>query len=794
MAHERFFAITYHPMYLLVERDRGEPKVLERFPPWGAEDGREYLKRLERNLDFLEKHEDAQLNYELSASELQMIERVRPDLVERMAALVKAERVELVGGDWSQAHAHVLGPESVFRQLARGLEETRRILGCDVRVFFHQESAVHSQMPQLLSAAGFNWAITPAFPWYVEVLQGRFEFGQWPHDGRPRSYYVPEDGSIVEWVGLDGTEIPLYLHGALGVKEDDVLDDDQQGVVHQARLWIKCPDIEEVTDEELGWMQRYGRLRCLGPGLEEVARHARSPEERARVRLGTHWSYIEGMWCEQLLQALSAAETDLVTLGGACSAAAWQGRRDVASSGLEDAASDWDELLTVQHHDIMWTETTDLKRQAIATAERVSTAAASRVREITESLVSAVGGTGQPGPSSGLSEGHAYAINPFPYPLQVRVPATGGTVGLGEDGRWRRQGQPVGREVGGIKTVATLSNFGLAMVEPAWTFPADSTVTGAAVPEVVDGHLSWLSPDGGFHLLAPGSGAVTYRREDGSIASSVGALSPVEQKMGSGYALYRFDGELDDIGLAVTFSLWPHAGVVEAEYTLSFEEKELGVMWDDLSKLQVQWLTPDARRSSHDIPFGVAAARPGTVVHTTSWVASEVSDEQCVQIIHFGNPKFLVQRGSVSNVLAWGGTQFTNRMARRFLRASQYDLRLDGTFTSRFIVAAGRPEPCGLARRAQGLRLHPELVLSPEPLELPPSSNWPWLPEPLVCTSVEPDEGMLRMRVFNCSDSPVPLSAISSSRHLRLTSLDGAEMGGFGPWKIGYAALSSDAE
>lgn len=789
MTQERLFAITYHPMYLLVELDRGEPKVLERFPPWGAEDGREYLGRLERNLGFLEQHEDAQLNYELSASELQMIERVRPDLVERMVSLVKAERVEFVGGDWSQAHAHVLGAESVFRQLARGLEETRRVLGTDVKVFFHQESAVHSQMPQLLSVWGFEWAITPAFPWYVEILGGRFEFGQWPHDGRPRSYYVPEDGSIVEWVGLDGSEIPLYLHGALGVTEDDVLDDDQQGVVHQARLWIKCPDIEEVTDEELGWMQRYGRLRCLGPALEEVATNARSPEERVRVRLGTHWSYIEGMWCEQLLQALTAAETDLVAFAGACSAAAWFGCQDVALSGMEDADKQWDELLTAEHHDIMWTETTDLKRQAIVRAEQASAVSARRVREIAEILVATVGGKEQPGASSGPSEGYGYAINPFPYPLQVRVPGASSTVGLGGAVHWRRQGQAAG----GVRTVVALNNFGLAAIEPAWSSPAATTGTDVGGPQVVDGHLSWLSLDSGSQLLAPGSGAVTYRREDGSIASSVGTLRPVEQKMEPGYGLYRFEGELDDIKLAVTFSLWSRAGIAEAEYTLSFQEKEVGVMWDDLSKLQVQWLTPDARRCSYDIPFGVVEARSGTVVHATSWVAGEVSDEECLQIVHFGNPKFLVQRGSVFNVLAWGGRQFTNRMARRFLRASQYDLRLDGTFTSRFVLAAERPNACGLARNAQGLRLNPELVLLPQPLDVPRSRNWPSLPEPLVCTSVEPDEGKLRMRVFNCSDSHVPLSAISSGDHLQLTSLDGAQMDGLGPWKIGYAALWPDA-
>jgi hypothetical protein len=288
---------------------------------------------------------------------------------------------------------------------------------------------------------------------------------------------------------------------------------------------------------------------------------------------------------------------------------------------------------------------------------------------------------------------------------------------------------------------------------------------------------------------------VTYRRSDGSVASSVGALRLVEERVGPRYERHTFEGELEGIKLAVTFSVWPLEGIVEAGYTLSFEEKELGVMWDDLSKLQVQWLMPDAVRISHDIPFGVVEALPRTVVHATSWVAGEVSDEECVQIVHFGNPKFLVDRGLVSNVLAWGGKQFTNRMARRFLGATQYDFRLDGTFNSRFVVVVGRPDPWSLARKAQGLRLNSEVVLSAGPVDLASlGANWPCLPEPLVCTSVEPDEGKLRMRVYNCSCSLVPLSAIPALPYRQLRSLGGAEVSALGPWEIGHLALSRGSE
>lgn len=770
MSYKRLFAITYHPMYLLVERDRGEPRVLERFPPWGAEDGREYLKRLERNLDFLESHDQARLNYELSATELLMIEAERPDLVGRMASLVKSERVELVGGDWSQAHAHVLGPESGFRQLRRGLDETVRVLGANVKVFFHQESAVHSQMPQLLRGLGFEWAITPGFPWYIEVLEGRFEFGQWPHDGGTRDYYVPEDSAMVQWAGLDGTEVPLYLHGALRVVEDDIINDDQQGLLHLARLWIKCPDIEEVTDDELGWMEKYGELSCLGPALEVVSTAARPPAERARVRLGTHWSYIEGMWCEELVEALTAAETDLVALSGTCSAATWLGRGDVALTSLDELERHWDEILTWQHHDIMWTETTDLKRQAITAAKEVSARAGQRVREITEALVPA---TVHGEERQGTAE---YVINPYPYAVDVRLPD-----------QYRAAG---GVEGGGARSLRTLSRFGLNTVDVPGSPAAVSDAAGSEGPQVVDGCLQWPSSDGALQLLAPGSGALVYRREDGSNASSVGTLREVERTKAVECERYRFSGSLDDISVSVSYTVWPAERIVESEYTLGFEKKELGVMWDDLSKLRVRWLMPDTSHMFHDIPFGVEYARPDRVVHATSWIAGDVASQETIQVIHFGNPKFLVTKDSVSSVLAWGGREFTNRMHRGFLKSSQFDLRLDGMFTRRFIVAAGRPEAWGLARRAQGLRLNPQTVVGAQQRQTSLKGESATLTEPLVCTAVEPVESKIRMRVFNCSDLVVPAARVWSSGEAEATGLDGSRLEAFGPWQIGYVTVS----
>lgn len=55
-------AFIQHPMYLIMDEDRGEPAVMERFPPWGAANSEDYTKRVQRNLNSLDSLPGLKLN------------------------------------------------------------------------------------------------------------------------------------------------------------------------------------------------------------------------------------------------------------------------------------------------------------------------------------------------------------------------------------------------------------------------------------------------------------------------------------------------------------------------------------------------------------------------------------------------------------------------------------------------------------------------------------------------------------------------------------------------------------
>jgi hypothetical protein len=60
-------AFCQHPMYLLIDEDRGQPTVGERVPPWGAANAKDYVQRVSRNLQSLENLPELKLNYQWSA-------------------------------------------------------------------------------------------------------------------------------------------------------------------------------------------------------------------------------------------------------------------------------------------------------------------------------------------------------------------------------------------------------------------------------------------------------------------------------------------------------------------------------------------------------------------------------------------------------------------------------------------------------------------------------------------------------------------------------------------------------
>ncbi len=788
---ERMFAITYHPMYLLIDEDRGEPPILERMEPWGAPDADVYIGRIERNLKALEAHQDLKLNYEFSGMELERLAQRRPDIIAQFRALIAEGRVEFVGGDYAQAHLHVLGPESSIRQYQLGRRVFKDILGVDVMVNFHQETGIHEQLPQLLRGLGFSWAVAPVFPWHAQLEDPGFEIGSWPDGNYRLHYHVPGDCTVLRWIGLDDSEVPVYIQSQLAVTESDIDQDDQTGFLHTGALWIKCPDMEELKDAEYSWMKARGQHVLLSHGLD----HLRSSVSGAvRARLHSYWSYVEGMWAESLLAHITRAEEGLVAAGSILGVAAGLGI-SVPGEMSPALASLWRTLLGWQHHDVMWVETTDLKHKAIADLSKISSTADQWSASVFAMMLS-------PSPARENAPAHAsvWSFNPYPYageslgliPGPDFLPETqaGGALHTISPHPFELQ-----ETDSGARCLLQMGSLGPQLI----LGPTDSqsaSVAGSAPYQVHIDHMGecTLVGEHGRELLAPGSGILTFSRPDGRTISSHGQfqeLSRIRTALGE---TVHFRGQLDGIDTEVVYEVVGPLPALDVRYRFRFSHDEIGMMWDDETKLRCHWKFPSASKIQHDIPFGVVAARSGRPIHATSWLSASVHNMGGVQVVHYGHPKFLVgTQGDVSCPLAWGSRTFTNRMARRFSEARQYDLTLDGTFTSRFTLVPFHPEATSAlqARRAQFARLKPPVITSRTPTAAAPFPKIV-LADSLVCTSVEWVDSHLRLRVVNMGQELSIRNLLldhGGTVRVNLADVGGQPLDRLPPWRIAHVDL-----
>ncbi len=340
-------AVCYHPMWLLIDEDRGQPVVGERVPPWGAPTVEVYVERVRRNLSALEANPKLRLNYEWSACELEDMCRRFPDIPPRMVALRRKGQLDFVGGEYSQPHACTLGSESLWRQYEYGTEIFQRRLGKKMTAHAAQETQLTPQQPQILRHFGYEVLVLPPFPWALTVTAGPFTLV-----GQEFGTSIKKGDEFIHAEALDGTTIPVYLPAS--TDEHHAL---MKGFYAPPPLQIDFPDMAE-----------YGAPSpTVEPVLlaEALAERLKAAPPRARGRVHTYWSYTEGVWAEEHLRNNRSAEETAVLAGNLLAMARLAG--GPIRDGQQRLKAIWLDILKYQHHDVAWIEVTDLRRKAIST-------------------------------------------------------------------------------------------------------------------------------------------------------------------------------------------------------------------------------------------------------------------------------------------------------------------------------------------------------------------------------------------------------------------------------------------
>ena len=732
-----------HPMPLLVQ-DRGVPDVLERIPPWGDPDLPSYLQKFRDVFDSMHEYPDFRMDFEISAREMEDVVEADPDIADRMAALMKEGSLGLIGGDYSQAHYHVYGPESCIRQISIGLRVFKEMFDYPIDVFFHQETGIHEQLPQILKAFGYTVAVPPRFPWAIQFLDGDLpELSS--HYGTVE--FVNGD-EFVNWRGLDGTEIPLYLSMPAPSQSDEIIEvfqkhgnpdvkkeifeggpspfeqfierERQKHPVTVPPLLIENPDMKRFSEDYFLKRGRHCRFSLMGNALKE--RLSQCPPVSS-ARLYPYWAYIEGVWAEQLSRANRKAETAAVQaeslrwIGAFLTGEVKEGsaKRDPLStsgSGSLDEASRrieriWKQILSSQHHDIYWIETTDLKRKALSWLEQARMESETLSREALESIAAGVN-TGK-----GREERAVILFNPTPHRRQgvnwIELSELGDDpVQLSTLDGSPVPSQTVTMQAGGETVVRRLLVESEVPGLGYRTYAAAAEETAPVIAGVQKDRYEFensayrvrLEANGIFHSLFNKSADAEMLCSDEVHGNEIRGILEGGEAVGNrkvdaeaGWTRGKIADTFTTRYNLSAIAVWQHilfyhnANHMDFFLTLDFGDKgmTLGDFWKDGEKLNVYWPFVHGVKFHHDIPFGVTEAREGRPLYCTSWIDAS-TEKGGVTYLNRGTTKHWLQNDVLANVLAWGGNWFSNRHPGIWEYVRKYDIRLYGKHTLEYTI------------------------------------------------------------------------------------------------------------
>lgn len=738
----RQMALAQHPMYFIIKEDT---TCAERTPPWGAPSTDEYALRLERNLNSLERYPDCSFGYEWSAYEIELLATEYPKVFAKMTELARLGRTAFYNGTYAQPHLQTLSSESCYRQFELGVKVYRELCDSQPTVYAHQEASVHDQVPQLLRAFGISFAVTPGFLSNINWIDG----GECVVRGGVGPAFV-QGSEFVDWVGLDGTTVPLYLseRNESSSDQDSVTDERILGFLAAPPLLVGVPDLIEVDDK---WMAQWKdvELVLLEDALERRLREAPS---MGRVRFSSDWSYIEGIQAEALSRANLDAERALLQRDAVeVIASALETEYSTAHHGAAGdgkiAEQRWKRLLACQHHDVYcfcgpeikakavgWLG--ELSREADAESFEVATGIARDAQAPAEAdeaiaVIGTVAAATQAVVETSLEEPVASLRdsggNEVPFECHqetdgfvVRFLATCNGVGFAAYAATRGRSEPASlRSLEGPYRFE--SHQFNAVTEPDATI--SSLVERTTGRELLDvsaggGNLvtatdsRGLSPKG----AQPGRENLWTPPERGPDLRFV-PNAPATIREGELCSLISVTGSIgDETAASATIKLTRGLAAIDIVWTFEFAGASIGTFFDDETKLQVEWPCSFTPQITHDIGFGATNKREQRWFTPAGW--TDLSDGVVgLAYLHSGTPKHWMVNNTLHNLFGWG--EHTDAIGNRCSRHNWmkvFDQRLRGSHVirSRIIPHAGDWRVAALPSASASF-LNPPLVVTSFP-------------------------------------------------------------------------------
>ncbi len=816
-------ALAQHPMYLLIKEDS---QSIERLPPWGLPGIEPYIERVKRNLDVIRQNPALKIGYEWSGLELEMLVADAPKVFEELRALAQEGRVAFYNGTYAQPHLQTLSSEANYRQFEFGMRVYRELAGKQVVTYAHQETSIHDQAPQLLRAFGLEYAVLPLFPCTLAWLdEGEMllldQFG----------HRFVHGHEFVNWVGLDGSIVPLYLARTVDdtpdVNKDEAPSDpfeafltEQEiiGRLHEPPIVLSFPDLIETDDDWLARRQEF-EFVLLDEALPE---RMRKYPPQSRARLYANWSYIEGLRAGELSRTNRRAETSALR-AEALGALAYSvlGRAPASTDAI------WKTILKTQHHDVYGHGKEELKDKAIGWLREAEAAATRLAGSAARAIISQLdhaGGVGQPvivfntvphaqkallvleaeiaDPLVVDNRGTSLPTEAIPQADGItRIRFLAETGGFGYQAYWIRSGgeEAAAEEHDGPLTFE--NEFYRATLQPDGTLT--SLVLQQSAAEVLGSEATRAN-----QLTAMDSTGLTpsnhelhvrerYQRPAAGPALHWAPAAPRVRRSPLG-TVFSVAGHMGpQIAARLVMNFYHHLPRIDVSWHFEFETASIGTFYNDDTKLSVHWPLSFAGDIHHDIAFGVVQTRDERPFFPASWV--DISDgERGLAYMHHGTLKHWVSAGTLVNLFAYGeDTEAMGGRRRPYNWPKAFDHRLRGQHRIKYAVYphAGNWRSADVIGVARSYRTPPIGFLAdaqsgtlPVNLELLQFSN----PE-IVSTALQVVDGEVVCRLYSVGERIMPVRYKTQRMQARtLRSLQDEQIDQLTPFQIATIALAPD--
>jgi hypothetical protein len=478
----------------------------------------------------------------------------------------------------------------------------------------------------------------------------------------------------VNTIGLDGSLIPSYLKACPNEKLNYQLD-----LFGGIKLWSVVPDLEEVSKETYDAYNSLFDFVDLEDALNE--RFKKAPPE-ATARIYSYWSYAEGVWAEELLRKNKTAEEFTVLAEELNCMGRQAGLKTDRSADIKE---NWKTILKTQHHDVSWTEVTDLRRKSINKLDSVVIKSKEIMADITNQLVD-------------KSRNSISVFNGLSFSRNC-LTELAGKKSLGKDSDFQEfGGKSIGFvtiPAGGFRSFREVKNSSPSVKTD---MPVELSTKYYKVDFSGEGLIRQLSTTNGTKVLSKSEylgGEIRARVADNWVNNR---NARIQYYTGSICDILVRNTKLGEIPIKETYYFFKNESLIKVELEFNFDGDEAGNMWIDKSKINIYYPT-DASEIYYDIPFGYVKATDEKPLFATNWLYSGG-----LVYVNRGTVKHWIENGVVANVVAWGGNHFSNRQGWDWVNRPQYDIRLYGKqIIEYYLIPYDRFDPAKIISDVNGI-------------------------------------------------------------------------------------------